>query len=51
MKIDEKIKELKKRMNIYKSDCKAFPHTNYAIYSRRKYKELRKELNELQNGK
>ena len=44
---EQKIKEIILSMNIYKSDCKAFPHTKYAIYARRRYKELRQELKEL----
>lgn len=46
---EQKIREIKKSMNIYKSDCKAFPHTDYAIYARRRYKELREELKELED--
>lgn len=46
---EQKIRELKKRINRYKSDCKAFPHTNYAKYARERYKELREELKELED--
>ena len=46
---EQKIREIKKRMNIYKSDCKEFPHTDYAIFARRRYKELREELKELED--